>query len=384
MAYNVLKGAVEGSVDQHADQEISGVKIFKNTVSASAFYDTDDGLPCVTEKNVAVTGLSNSTKDGLMVYRGNKTASTHYNLTFDGTTLRAQNAHIDSLSGNGAGLKGVPADQLSGKLPASFIELGPGLISHRDHLKIKISNGIETSENGLSVSLGPQSGLSTKNGKLHIDPSNSANIQQGGQNISDVDLVLLYDISEKQIKHTTFKNIYDGFLSTQVPNAKGTKNCVQYRGRKTFEGNENFTYEPESSILTITGRVKSNISEVTSKLEVNGKLEINGAVYKNINTIADNKYDFRDTDNTVLFDTSKHAIVATLPPANESRGRVLTIKKIAADEHKYKIKGSNKLTITTEGEMIDFSKEIIITSNYSTRVFHSDGNKWWIISRSGT
>ena len=29
MAYNVLKGAVEGSVDQHADQEIGGVKVFK-------------------------------------------------------------------------------------------------------------------------------------------------------------------------------------------------------------------------------------------------------------------------------------------------------------------------------------------------------------------
>mgnify|MGYP001436284888 CR=1 FL=1 len=26
MAYNVLKGAVEGSVDQYGDQEISGIK----------------------------------------------------------------------------------------------------------------------------------------------------------------------------------------------------------------------------------------------------------------------------------------------------------------------------------------------------------------------
>ena len=37
MAYNVLKGAVEGSVDQHADQEIDGVKVFKSTISASVF-----------------------------------------------------------------------------------------------------------------------------------------------------------------------------------------------------------------------------------------------------------------------------------------------------------------------------------------------------------
>ena len=41
MAYNVLEGKVEGAVDQHADQEINGVKTFKNTVSGSGFYDTD-------------------------------------------------------------------------------------------------------------------------------------------------------------------------------------------------------------------------------------------------------------------------------------------------------------------------------------------------------
>ena len=33
MAYNILKGSVEGSVDQHGDQEINGIKIFKNTPS---------------------------------------------------------------------------------------------------------------------------------------------------------------------------------------------------------------------------------------------------------------------------------------------------------------------------------------------------------------
>ena len=50
MAYNVVNGIVSGSVDQHADQEISGIKIFKNTISASVFYDTDAQSPCATEK----------------------------------------------------------------------------------------------------------------------------------------------------------------------------------------------------------------------------------------------------------------------------------------------------------------------------------------------
>ena len=35
MAYNILKGSVEGSVDQHGDQEIDGIKVFKSTISAN-------------------------------------------------------------------------------------------------------------------------------------------------------------------------------------------------------------------------------------------------------------------------------------------------------------------------------------------------------------
>ncbi len=57
MAYNVLKGVVEGSVDQHADQEIGGVKVFKNTVSASVFWDTDAQSPCATMKDVAIKSI---------------------------------------------------------------------------------------------------------------------------------------------------------------------------------------------------------------------------------------------------------------------------------------------------------------------------------------
>jgi hypothetical protein len=384
MAYNVLKGAVEGSVDQHADQEINGVKVFKNTVSASAFYDTDDGLPCITEKNVAVTSLSNITKNGLMVYRGDKAASTHYNLTFDGNILRAHSAHIDSLTGNGAGLKGVPADQLSGKLPASFIELGPALISHRDYLKIKVSDGVKTSDAGLSVALSANSGLDFKNGNLTINPLGCPNVQVAGQNIDDRDLILLYDISEKQLKHTTFKNIYDGFLNTRVPNAEGTKNCVQFRGQRSFQGNEAFTFDPENSTLAITGRTKSDVVEVSSKLEINGRVDINGALYKNIVSVDSREYFFKKSDNTVLFDTSENAITAILPPASESRGRVLTIKKVALAENKFKLKGSHRLIIAGDNDLIDFSKEVAITSNYSSRVLHSDGNKWWIINRCGT
>ena len=54
MAYNVLKGLVEGSVDQYGDQQIEGVKVFKSTISASVFYDTDAESPCATLKDVGI------------------------------------------------------------------------------------------------------------------------------------------------------------------------------------------------------------------------------------------------------------------------------------------------------------------------------------------
>ena len=67
MAYNVLKGNVEGSVDQHGDQEINGVKVFKNTVSASVFWDTDSQSPCATMKDVAIKKIKGNVTDLLSI-----------------------------------------------------------------------------------------------------------------------------------------------------------------------------------------------------------------------------------------------------------------------------------------------------------------------------
>ena len=35
-------------------------------------------------------------------------------------------------------------------------------------------------------------------------------------------------------------------------------------------------------------------------------------------------------------------------------------------------------------EIIDISTEIIVKSSYSCRTLQSDGNKWWIINKSGS
>ena len=100
--------------------------------------------------------------------------------------------------------------------------------------------------------------------------------------------------------------------------------------------------------------------------------------------VTDKEYDFQDVDNTVLFSPTNNKIVATLPPAKDNNGRVITIKQICGHEERFKISKAYGVTIRTRGEMIDFSSEITIKSNYSTRTFHCDGANWWIINRSGS
>ena len=232
--------------------------------------------------------------------------------------------------------------------------------------------------------MSPNGGLSIKNKKLVVDCENSLDVKDAGQNISDPDLLLMYDASRGEVRHTTFKNLYDGFVVSKVPHPDGVKNSVQYKGNKYFEGTERFTYDPSSGILSIKGAVKNLDSHVSRKLESNGQTHLNGSLFKPIKKVHDSKYDFQDTDHTVLFDTGDNNVVATLPPARENAGRVIIIKKINNDENKYKVRGTHSLKIKTEGELIDFSTEISLKSNYSTRTIQSDGDKWWIINRSGS
>ena len=384
MAYNVLKGNVSGSVDQHGNQEIDGIKTFLNVVSASMFYDTDAQSPCATENNVAIKTLKADTQYGILTYEGDGVAKSHYNLSFDGITLRTDKAIINSLSGDGSGLLNVPAQYLSGKLLAKSINLGNGLEDHRDLLKVKTNEGLHADEEGLSLNLLPNGGLSIKNNKLLVDCDNSQDIKEAGQNISDPDLLLMYDSSRGEIRHSTLKNLYDGYLISKVPQADGQKNSVQYKGNKYFEGDENFTYEPGSKTLQVKGVIKSLSHQSTRKLEANGQFHANGSVYAAIKRVSTKEYEIQDTDNTILFDTSDSKITALLPPARECPGRVIVTKKINKEDDKYKIRGTNSLTIKTEGELIDFSTEIIIKSSYSCRTLQSDGNKWWIINKSGS
>ena len=77
MAYNVLTGTVQGSVDQHGDQEIEGWKKFKNTVYAATFYDTTAESECATMKDVAIQEIQGGDKGCVL-------------LAHEGSTVRAE------------------------------------------------------------------------------------------------------------------------------------------------------------------------------------------------------------------------------------------------------------------------------------------------------
>ena len=384
MAYNVLKGNVEGSVDQHADQEIDGIKVFKNTISASVFYDTDAQSPCATENNVAIKKITGSPKGGVITYIGDKEARAHFNLTFDGKTLVTDCASFKNIAGDASGLHNIPSEKLIGKINGERIECGNGIESHNGALRIKKSDGIVATNDGLALELSPNGALTFKNGKVLVDPSSTLSITTAGQNISDNDTMLLYDASRGDLRHTTFENLYSGYINIKAPKAAGSVNAVQFKGTKSFSASDNFTYDSSNSTLNIKGTTKSTSVEAASHLKSNGTTEINGALYKAIKTISESEYNIQDTDNTILIDISKQDVLVVLPLAKENYGRVINIKVIVQEDQKYKIRSSRVAKIKTSGELIDFTKEIVLKSNYSSRTLHSDGTKWWVTNANGS
>ena len=381
MAYNVIKGKMDGLVGQHGDQEIEGIKVFKNVLSASVFYDTDAESPCATENKVAFDELVFGIPNGILVYEGDKKVKTPSNLTFDGSILHGDHAHFGFFKGSAKELHHIPGEKVIGKVKGENVNYGSGLEAHRGVLKVCAKNGITVLEEGVQVDVAMDGGLSFKNQKLVINPSHTVDIATGGQNISDGDMILIHDLTRGEVRHTTVKNLYDASIALKIPQPAGVRHSLQYKGAKECEGSANLIFDPRSDVLSVKGTVKALSAQISEKMEINGDLEINGALYKDIKVVKDKTYDFQASDSTVLFDTTEHRIEATLPHPKDNRGRIITIKTFA--EQKYKL-SCHALTIATEGGLIDFSKEIRIKNNYSIRTFHCDGENWWIVNRSGT
>lgn len=374
MAYNVLKGAVEGSVDQHGDQEISGIKIFKSTISASVFYDTDAESPCATMKDVAITKLIGTTPAAVLTFEKEGCARAHHGFTYSNNTLTVASLHAGALRGDGSGITSITAHSIKGRLRAEQINAGPGLIDVRGRLQIKTGLGLETGESGVSIALNPQSGLTLKSNKLSIDPSQLPKITDDGQNLSDSDLLIVGDLSRNSVVNTTLSNLYDKYLKTKIAQSAGEDNSIQFKVKGGFGASPQLSYEPGRETLKVAGALDVRDVKIT------GNLNCHGAIVTNIKTVTTRVYEVSPTDHTILCDTLDNPIDVLLPPACNHAGRILTFKK--ANSNKYKINSYPVVLRVAEGT-IDLNKEISIKTNYALRSVQSDGDSWWIIGVKG-
>ncbi len=375
MAYNILKGSVEGSVDQHADQEINGVKVFKSTISASVFYDTDAQSPCATLKDVAIKKIKGGTQDSLLICDTEHGAKTAHNLSYRDNTLQVEKVSANEFEGSAHLLTSVPCNRFVDKIAANFIRFGHGIDNVRGSLQIKTGAGLTCDDDGLEINIASNSALSTKAKKLKLDLTKTEAINTAGQNLSDGDLLVVNDVSLGETRHTTLSNLYNNYVADKVPHAAGAPGQLQFKGKNEFESSVNLQYEPYTSTLNVDGKIKSNTT--VSK----NKLVCEGSVFHNIIKIAESPYNVASDDYTILCDSSKSKIIVKLPPAQNNCGRVIVIKK--ANSKKYKL-NSHIVEITCDEGTIDINKHAEIKMNYSSRTVQSDGENWWIIGSKGT
>ena len=377
MAYNVLKGNVQGSVDQHADQEIDGVKVFKNTISASVFYDTDAQSPCATLKDVAIKKIKGNVNNGLIICDKEDGARTHHNLTYnsDTQTLETKNLKANTVMGSGIFLHDIPTDKFINKINANFLEHGPGLHNVRGTLQVKTSNGIGIEDEAISMQISNNCGLTFKDGSLSVDISKAEKINSAGQNISDNDLLLLTDVSSGKTVNTTMRNLFDAYISMNMHHPVGGISEVQLKGKNGFDSSGALTFNTKDLCLNLEGKIQGNIGSFKDKIVCNG------SVYNKVRTVSDNSYDIQDDDYTILCDTSDTPVVVNLPPPVNNAGRILNFKK--TNRNTYKLNG-NEVTLTCKDGSIDIGNQEIIKMNYSSRTLQCDGQNWWIIGTKGS
>jgi len=379
MAYNVLKGRVDGSVDQHADQEIDGIKIFKSTISASAFYDTDAKSVCATLKEVPFQRLEGGAKNSLITFQGGVNAKAEYNLTFDGTTLKTKTIRADKFYGSGEGLQDVPADRFNGIISAQHLNLGSSLHNVRNRLQVKGTKGIQVDEHGVSIALDVNGGLDFKDDELCIEPKNCADITTQGQNLSDDDILLVHDASRGELRRTTVANFHSSYINSKTLHPEGPLNSVQVRGKSGLKASNGLTFNTNTNILNLDGELVTDSLRARRGAMIEGSLKHRGAVFKKISTITAPEYEVQENDYTLLADTTQNAVTIVLPAASECKGRMLRIKKI--NTNKYKL-NSHLLTVRVEEGLIDFFKDsMVFKFNYSSCTLQSDGANWWIITK---
>ena len=257
MAYNVLKGNVAGSVDQHADQEIDGVKVFKNTISASVFYDTDAQSPCATMKDVALTEIEGGTRNSILTYNGGTAAKANFSLIYENETLFTEKIVAKEIAGSGRRLSSLPANKFIEPIGADYIKHGPGLSNVRSQLQVNLGSGLKIDADMVTLSLCPLGGLITKNEQLSVEPARAENLIESGQALSDDDLLLVSDVSKRKVSNVKLSQLYENYIDNKIAKPAGNKNEIQFKNRRKFDASSKLTYDTSKALLTNEGTINT-------------------------------------------------------------------------------------------------------------------------------
>jgi hypothetical protein len=376
LAYNVLKGSVAGSVDQHANQEIGGVKVFKSTISASVFYDTDAESPCATMKDVAITEIKGAARNSILTYNGGTAVQANFSLIYEKNTLFTEKLVAKEIAGSGRRLVELPANKFVEPINAEYINLGAGLSNIRGKLQPSLGSGLILDKDKIRLSVSPLGGLNLTNEQLVVDPSRAENLVSNGQALSEDDLLVVADVSKRRVNNVTLSQLYDNYIDTKVAKPAGNKNEIQFKNRRKFDSSPKLTYDDSKALLKNEGVLN------TLEAQIENSLVCRGAIHKGIKNVSgETAYEVQPSDHTLLVDTYKCAVKVILPPAVNNKGRIIVVKKTNTD--KYNIR-STPVIIEGAGDLIDQREQLIIKMNYTVRELHSDGVSWWVTGATGS
>lgn len=115
----------------------------------------------------------------------------------------------------------------------------------------------------------------------------------------------------------------------------------------------------------------TSITDGTFSTILAPKVVVSNGIMLGIRTeVAD--YDVVDEDYTILCSTGGGDMVITLPDPTRNTGRIINVKKTTADVNIVRV-------MPFTGEKIDGSGEVIISSQWVSYTFQSNGTDWFII-----
>ncbi len=394
MAYNVLKGnvqfinsnsgSIESMVDDYSSQTIAGVKTFSSPITSSGFFDSNDGSPIVSSP---INSISNAADERIAIFSGVNTVEGKTGLTYNDTVLAitgnisaSVNISGSGFFGSGAGLTNLGSAAITGQVSAANISLGNGLTNVGGAVTVSGSDtSITVAANGISINgAGSTSGLRVGGSGIRVDPNRGTN----KASLSTNDEILLSDSDDSNsLKKSKISSLQTYMQSNlNFGGAAGSDTQVQFNSSGDFAGDNAFTFNSSTNVLTVSG-VSSSVNISASAFYGDGS---------NLTGLATNAYGFFTANFTVAPEsdligvvTTGSAITASLSPASQyGPGQRLTFKDVSGS-----CSGSNHIVISasnySSGDRIDGQGVVKIQAGFGAVTIASDGvGSFYIVSTS--